>query len=96
MEAPLLKGRDAVEPPLLGDQVVRIATPIELRVEALVETPLLKELMHLGAEDNTTAAGLNVHNPGKGDLNSGRASGQRSKGQRRRSGRTMRRWKPSC
>ena len=68
---------------MLEDQAARIGTMIKPRTEVLVETPLLKELINRGAEDNTTAAGLldihDIHNVcslGKVDLNSGGASGQ--------------------
>ena len=57
MEAPLLKDRAAVEPPLLEDQVIRTGTPTELWVEALLEAPPRQDLTDLGAKDNATAAG---------------------------------------
>ena len=76
-----------MEPPLIEDQAVCFGTLIELRVETPVETPLLKDLIDLGAEDNTTATGLHdihgihdIHNLCKVDLNLGGASGQVEQG----------------
>ena len=67
-----------------------VGTLIELRVKTPVETPLLKELIDLGAENIATAARPNdihdihdindIHNIGKVDLNSGGASGQVEQG----------------
>ena len=63
VEVPLLNDRAAVESPLMEDQVVRIRTPIELRAE--VTWPSSNTL---STQDN--------HNLGKFDPSSGRASGQ--------------------